>query len=71
MTKPKTHQIKSSRYYLFWGIATVSVTLGQVYVGLGYRMMAHNVGVLTLTLTNALNTELEYRPLEDITASKK
>jgi hypothetical protein len=71
MTKPETHQIKSSRYYLFWGIATVAVTLGQVYVGLGYRRMAHNVGVLTLTLTNALNTELEYRPLEDITASKK
>ena len=33
-------QVKSRFYYLFWGIATVSVVLGQVYVGSGYRMYA-------------------------------
>ena len=33
-------QVKSRFYYLFWGIATVSVVLGQVYVGSGYRAYA-------------------------------
>ena len=33
-------QIKSSRYYLFWGAATVGVIAGQIYVGSGYRRMA-------------------------------
>ena len=30
-------QVKSRFYYLFWGIATASVVLGQLYVGSGYR----------------------------------
>ena len=30
-------QVKSRFYYMFWGIATVSVVLGQLYVGAGYR----------------------------------
>ena len=38
-TKTKA-QIKSSRYYLFWGAATIAVVAGQVYVGTGYRAMA-------------------------------
>ena len=33
-------QIKSSRYYLFWGAATIAVVAGQIYVGSGYRRMA-------------------------------
>ena len=33
-------QIKSSRYYLFWGAATVAVVIGQIYIGNGYRRMA-------------------------------
>tara|TARA_R100000005_G_C4853181_1_gene118447 strand:- start:77 stop:286 length:210 start_codon:yes stop_codon:yes gene_type:complete len=32
-------QMKSSHYYIFWGIATVAVVLGQVYVGTGYRVL--------------------------------
>ena len=34
-------QVKSRWYYIFWGTATVSVVLGQLYVGTGYRLM-HN-----------------------------
>ena len=34
------NQVKSRFYYLFWGIATVSVVLGQLYVGSGYRIFA-------------------------------
>ena len=33
-------QIKSSRYYLFWGGATIAVVVGQIYIGNGYRRMA-------------------------------
>jgi len=33
-------QIKSHWYYVFWGICTVTVVAGQVYVGTGYRQMA-------------------------------
>jgi len=41
------HQIKSSNYYLFWGIATIAVVTGQIYVGSGYRSMAMSVDYLT------------------------
>tara|TARA_B100002019_G_scaffold92439_1_gene79711 strand:- start:2552 stop:2767 length:216 start_codon:yes stop_codon:yes gene_type:complete len=36
-------QVKSRFYYIFWGIATVSVLLGQLYVGAGYRMYAKSL----------------------------
>ena len=50
MTKSFTklkHQVKSSRYYLFWGAATVAVMAGQIYVGAGYRSMSQEVKILT------------------------
>lgn len=37
------HQVKSKWYYIFWGIATVSVVAGQIYVGTGYRQMSESV----------------------------
>ena len=46
MTKSFTklkHQVKSSRYYIFWGAATVAVMAGQIYVGNGYRGMSQSV----------------------------
>ena len=36
-------QVKSRFYYIFWGVATVSVVLGQLYVGSGYRMFARSL----------------------------
>ena len=41
-TKTKA-QMKSSSYYLFWGIATIAVVSGQVYVGIGYRAMSKSL----------------------------
>jgi len=32
-------QVKSRFYYVFWGTATISVVLGQLYVGTGYRVL--------------------------------
>ena len=43
--------MKSSRYYIFWGAATIAVMAGQIYVGNGYRMMSETVKDLTETIT--------------------
>ena len=34
-------QKKSRMYYYFWGVMTITVLLGQLYVGTGYRLL-HN-----------------------------
>jgi Na+/H+-dicarboxylate symporter len=44
----KPRQKKSRFYYYFWGVATVAVVAGQIYVtqmkpGFGYRVMATSV----------------------------
>lgn len=46
------HQIKSNLYYVFWGICTVTVVAGQVYVGTGYRQMSESIN-------NIIQIELE------------
>ena len=56
MSKLK-HQIKSNKYYLFWGAATIAVMAGQIYVGAGYRQMSQDVKDLTEVLT--IKIELE------------
>ena len=38
----KMHQIKSSWYYIFWGLMSASVVAGQIYVGTGYREMSES-----------------------------
>ena len=61
MTKSFTklkHQVKSSRYYIFWGAATVAVMAGQIYVGNGYRGMSQSVKDLTEMIE--IRMELEY-----------
>ena len=43
ITKEKQrNQVKSKFYYIFWGVATASVVLGQLYVGSGYRQMSRS-----------------------------
>ena len=43
ITKEKQKaQVKSKFYYIFWGLATASVFVGQMYVGSGYRQMARS-----------------------------
>ena len=39
-------QVKSRFYYIFWGIATIAVVAGQLYVGSGYRVMSESVNSL-------------------------
>ena len=61
MTKSFTklkHQVKSSRYYIFWGAATIAVMAGQIYVGNGYRKMSESVKDLTEMLTIKMEWEI-------------
>ena len=60
ITKDKQrNQVKSRFYYIFWGIATVSVVLGQLYVGSGYRIFAQSL----LRIFDAIEIEVgeEYK----------
>jgi len=56
MKKKNQHQVKSKWYYIFWGTATVSVVLGQLYVGTGYRLMA---GAVFDMMRNGVMVEVE------------
>ena len=51
-------QVKSRFYYLFWGICTVAVVSGQLYVGAGYRIMAGSVLRLTMGMESVLSNPL-------------
>ncbi len=57
-------QIKSHWYYVFWGIATVSVVVGQVYVGSGYREVKNEIKIVRESITefidNSRSITLEY-----------
>ena len=44
MTKGKVK--KTNKYYTFWGIMTIAVVLGQIYVGSGYRQMSTSINEL-------------------------
>ena len=65
--KNKQHQVKSKMYYYFWGVCTVAVVAGQLYVGAGYRVMAESVNLLSHTLVGELvqggpnNGTIDYR----------
>ena len=51
ITKEKQKaQVKSKFYYIFWGLATASVFVGQMYVGSGYRQMARSFNRIMDTL---------------------
>ena len=51
----KRAQVKSRWYYIFWGTATVSVVLGQLYVGSGYRAYAKSL----LRIFDAIEVEVQ------------
>ena len=67
--------MKSSSYYTFWGIATVAVVAGQIYVGSGYRGMSQSVKDLTEMIEIKMELELlnqrrgtgPYMPMREMT----
>ena len=58
MGKRKTKlraQVKSRFYYIFWGMATVAVVSGQLYVGSGYREMSASFNRMTSMLYSLMD----------------
>ena len=53
------NQVKSRFYYIFWGIATVSVVLGQLYVGSGYRIFAQSLNRIFDTIEVQVSDDYE------------
>ena len=64
-TKRKA-QIKSSRYYLFWGAATIAVMAGQIYVGSGYRKMSNSIDRLIDAYVNRRRVMPAEKPLYEM-----
>ena len=59
ITKDKArNQVKSRFYYIFWGIATVSVVAGQLYVGSGYRFFAQSLNRILDTVEVQVGEDL-------------
>jgi hypothetical protein len=52
-------QVKSRFYYIFWGLATVSVLAGQLYVGSGYRMFAGSLNRIFDTIEVEVGRDYE------------
>jgi len=52
-------QVKSKFYYIFWGVATASVVLGQLYVGSGYRQMSRSFNRIMDTIVIELEGSLQ------------
>ena len=53
------NQVKSRFYYIFWGVATVSVVFGQVYVGTGYRTFARSLNRIFDTVEVQVSDDYE------------
>ena len=56
----KRAQVKSRWYYIFWGAATVSVFVGQLYVGSGYRRMAESFDRIVDTIVVEVERDFGY-----------
>ena len=64
ITKEKQKaQVKSKFYYIFWGLATASVFVGQMYVGSGYRQMSKAFNRIIDTTIEIMEPKGYYRPI--------
>jgi len=54
------NQVKSKFYYIFWGLATISVFAGQMYVGSGYRQMSRSFNRIMDAIVVEVERGLEY-----------
>ena len=52
-------QVKSKFYYIFWGVATASVVLGQLYVGSGYRVFSDSLNRIFDTIEVQVSDDFE------------
>ena len=57
LRQKQRNQVKSKFYYIFWGVATASVVLGQLYVGSGYRGFARSLNRIFDTIEVEVNQD--------------
>ena len=57
----RRNQVKSRFYYIFWGIATLSVFAGQLYVGSGYRQMSRSFNRIMDAIIVEVENDFKYR----------
>ena len=65
MSKPLSkikHQIKSGKYYIFWGACTLAVITGQIYLGAGYRQMSKS---LAAWFDNTISIMIQKRLMQE------
>ena len=62
LRQKQRNQVKSKFYYIFWGLATVSVFAGQLYVGSGYRQMSRSFNRIMDTLVLEIEGSIENQP---------
>ena len=60
------HQVKSNKYYLFWGAASIAVMAGQIYVGTGYRGMSKSLDRLVDAYVNRPRVMPADKPLYEM-----
>ena len=60
------HQVKSNKYYVFWGACTIGVLLGQIYVGTGYRSMSKSLDTLVDSYVNRPRVMPADKPLYEM-----
>ena len=63
MIEKRRAQVKSKFYYIFWGVATVSVLAGQLYDGSGYRKLHYSMEDL-IEKVNGVLLEAKPNPYE-------
>tara|TARA_R100001460_G_scaffold107533_1_gene156434 strand:- start:192 stop:404 length:213 start_codon:yes stop_codon:yes gene_type:complete len=59
-------QVKSRWYYIFWGTATMSVVLGQLYVGTGYRVLHRSMQELINNVDGVILHKNDIDPWNDV-----
>ena len=59
LRQKQRNQVKSKFYYIFWGTATASVVLGQLYVGSGYRGFARSLNRIFDTIEVQVSDDYE------------
>ena len=59
LRQKQRNQVKSKFYYIFWGVATASVVLGQLYVGSGYRVFSDSLNRIFDTIEVEVGRDYE------------
>ena len=57
---------KTNKYYTFWGIMTIAVVIGQIYVGSGYRQMSTSITELIEQINDNSHTNDATRKLAEL-----